>query len=337
MKSALQQKLDIKYPIFQAPMAGGVLSPGFVAQVSNYGMLGAVPSGYLSLDQAQEFIEEVKKQTSRPFSLNLFVDYMAYSDRPIKKPDEIVSIEQAYDEESFPTFCIPSLPSVDDLIQLAINCAVPVVSTTFGLLGPFHVTALKTAGIKIMTTINSVYELELALKNQQPDVLIYQNALAGGHKGGFTSLPYDDETAILEAIRQHRNTHCVLAGAIVGKEDVSAALSRGFDGVQIGTAFLATQESSANKEYKRAILNNRETAFTTSITGRSARGLRNRIASLDIQENLGFPYMHYATANLRKLAKSRGDPDFQSLWCGDGIAGIDTLPTLSEYMEALTL
>ena len=188
-----------------------------------------------------------------------------------------------------------------------------------------------------MTTINSVYELEVALKTQQSDVLIYQNALAGGHKGGSTSLPHSEEVAILESIQQHRNTHCVLAGAIVSKQDINTALSKGFDGVQIGTAFLATQESSANEEYKAAILHNTETTFTTRITGRPARGLKNRISCLDIQENLGFPYMHYATANLRKMAKSREDLNFQSLWCGDGIAKINNIPTLNDYMKALTL
>lgn len=336
--STLQHKLGIKYPIFQAPMAGGILSPDFVAQVCNYGLLGSVPSGYLSLDQTHVFIEEVKKKTYQPFSLNLFVDYEIYNSHiPIKKPDKIVEIERIYDKESSSIFYLPPQPNVGDLIQLAIDCAVPVVSTTFGLLSPIHVASLKAAGIKIMTTTNCVYELDIALKTQQPDVLIYQNVHAGGHKGGSTSLPHSEEAEIVEYMNKNHNAHYVLAGAIVNKQDIDLALSKGFDGVQIGTAFLATQESSANKEYKEAILRNTETAFTTSITGRSARGLINHISCLAIHENLGFPYMHYATTNLRKLAKSCGELDFQSLWCGNGIAKIDNIPTLNNYMKSLTL
>ena len=336
--STLQNKLGIKYPIFQAPMAGGVLSPDFVAQVCNYGLLGAVPSGYLSLEQTHVFIEEVKKKTHQPFSLNLFVDYEIYNSYiQIKKPDEIIEIEKIYDKESSSVFYLPSQPNVDDLIQLAIDCAVPVVSTTFGLLGPIHVASLKASGIKIITTINCVYELDLALKTQQPDVLVYQNAQAGGHKGGSTSLPHSEEAEIVEYMNKNRNVHYVLAGAIVNKQDIDLALSKGFDGVQIGTAFLATQESSANNEYKEAIIRNTETAFTTSITGRSARGLINRISCLAIHENLGFPYMHYATTNLRKLAKSHRELDFQSLWCGAGISKINNIPTLNDYMKSLTL
>ena len=336
--STLQNKLGIKYPIFQAPMAGGILSPAFVAQVCNFGLLGAVPSGYLSLSQTSAFIEEVKKQTDLPFALNLFVDYEIYNSHiQIKKPDEIIEIERIYDKESSYTFHLPSQPNIDTLIQLAIDCAVPVVSTTFGLLSPTHVEALKSAGIKIMTTINCVYELSIALKTQQPDILIYQNSQAGGHKGGSTSLPHSTEEEIVEYMDKQRNVYYVLAGSIVNKIDVDLALSKGFDGVQIGTGFLATQESSANNEYKRAIIKNTETAFTTSITGRPARGLINHIACLSIQNNLGFPYMHYATANLRKLAKTSGELDFQSLWCGNGISKIHNILTLNDYMESLIL
>ena len=335
MKPTVEQKLDIAYPIFQAPMAGGIVSPDFVAQVSAFGMLGSIPSGYLSLAQTREFIEQVRARTDRTFSLNLFVDYALYDDTPIAKPDEIVAIERNFAQESSAFFHLAESPSVDDLVALTLDCAVPVVSTTFGLLSPEHVAALKSKKIRIMTTINSVYELELALKSQKPDVLIYQNALAGGHKGGFTSLPHSDETAILKALERHRDIHCLLAGAIVTREDVAHALDRGFDGVQIGTAFLATRESGANEAYKAAILRNRETAFTTSITGKAARGLKNSLSCLEVGNNLGFPYMHYATASLRKTAKARGDADYQSLWCGEGIARIDTLPTLNEYMQGL--
>ncbi len=334
--STLQHKLGIKHPIFQAPMAGGILSPNFVAQVCNYGILGAIPSGYLCLKQIRVFIEEVKKKTNHPFSLNLFVDYQPYNNyMQIKKPDEIIEIERIYDKESSPTFYLPPQPNVDDLIQLAIDCAVPIVSTTFGLLSSVHVALLKATGIKIMTTINCVYELDIALKTQQPDIIIYQNSQAGGHKGGSTSLPYSDETEIIEYMNKHRNVYYVLAGAVVNKQDIDLALSKGFDAVQIGTGFLATQESSANNDYKKAILKNTKTAFTTSITGRSARGLINRVSCLKVQENLGFPYMHYATANLRKLAKSSKELDFQSLWCGNGISKINKILSLDDYIESL--
>ena len=254
-------------------------------------MLGSVPSGYL----------------------NLFVDYDKYSDTPIEKTYEILAAERGLTEDAATDFRVVSVPSMDDLVGLAIDCSVPVVSTTFGLLRSSHIEALKAHQVQIMTTVNSVYEIGLAVKSQKPDVLIYQNALAGGHKGGFTSLLHSCETAILDAVKEHDDVHCVLSGATVTSDDVAGPLEAGFDGVQIGTAFLATEESSANEAYKAAILENRETAFTTAITAKTARGLKNRIGGLGIKENLGFPYMHYATAPLRKEAKAKDNTDYQSL------------------------
>ena len=335
MKQALLKKLNIIHPILQAPMAGGIVSPEFVAQVCEFGFLGGIPSGYLSLSQTKEFIQKVKAKTDKPFSLNIFVDYTKYGNTSINKPVEIVALERSLNEESEDSFKIPAIPSIDNLIQLVIDSAIPVLSTTFGLLSPNHIEILKENNIKIMTTINSIYELELALKCQGSDILIYQNAQAGGHKGGFTSLPHSDEFSILKHLESYPYTECVLAGGIVTRKDIDNALNMGFCGVQIGTGFLATQESSASDTYKEAIVTHQETALTMSITGKAARGLKNTISRLEVKENLGFPFMHYATSGLRKTAKSIDNREYQSLWCGDGISKVNTLPTLHDYMSGL--
>ena len=65
--------LNIKYPIIQAPMAGGVSTSELVAAVSNHGALGMVGAGYLTADQMREQIREIKKVTSKSFGVNLFV------------------------------------------------------------------------------------------------------------------------------------------------------------------------------------------------------------------------------------------------------------------------
>ena len=65
--------LNIKYPIIQAPMAGGVTTSELVAAVSNHGALGMIGAGYLTADQMREQIREIKKVTSKSFGVNLFV------------------------------------------------------------------------------------------------------------------------------------------------------------------------------------------------------------------------------------------------------------------------
>lgn len=334
MRVTIQEKLGIKYPIFQAPLAGGIISADFVARVSAFGFLGTIPGGYLSLEQIRAFVQGVKEKTNKPFSLNLFVDYSPYDETLLRKPPEIIEQEKRLSADFSPFFSIVPPPSMDALVSLVIELAVPIVSTTFALLTPGHADKLKSAGVVIMTTVNSVYELNLALNTLSSDIFIYQNSRAGGHKGGFTSLPYSTESEILDSLKNHNEAYCVLAGGIVSKEDVAIALKKGFDAVQIGTAFIATQESRATDDYKMALVQHKKTVCTTSITGKVARGLQNQLAGLEITANLGFPYMHFATTALRSLAKAQGDIDNQSLWCGEGIIKITEILALDELMKS---
>ncbi len=338
MKKTIQQKLNIKYPILQAPMAGGITTPEFIAQVSNFGILGAIPSGYMPLKQVWGFIESVKALTSKAFSINLFVDYNCYSQEPLAKPKEILKIEAELGISKKSKFTIPSPPTMSDLIELIIEQNVPVVSTAFGLLKEAEIAALKKAGVLIMTTVNSVEEAAIAFETQDSDVLIYQNSNAGGHQGGFKYDVYSTEVEFTSFMQNYSDKYLVMTGGIVTRDDVKCTLKKGFDGVQIGTGFLTTHESTATKEYKKAIIaetRHDATMFTISITGKKARGLKNTLALLDIKNNLGFPHMHYASMPLRKYAKDIGNTEFQSLWAGSGINKIDQIKSLNEYMNAI--
>ncbi|PAF45788.1 nitronate monooxygenase [Helicobacter sp. 11S02629-2] len=328
--------LSIKHPIIQAPMAGGLVDGGFVAQACECGFLGSIPSGYLSLTQTYNFIKSVQAKTTKPFALNIFVDYTYYGESKIAKPKDIVELERGFIENPSEYFVVEKAPLVSELIEVAVTLKVPCISTTFGLLSPEHIDALKRYKIKILTTINSVYELEVALNHQQADVVVFQNALAGGHKGGFSPLPHSENLEILDSLKSlGSEVPCVLAGGVVTKEDIKEALTQGFDGVQIGSGFLCTKESKANPSYKEALLKGKETHFSESITGKTARGLKNALSSREASLNLGFPFMYYATSSLRKLAKDHGDSNYQSLWCGAGVDRITKEQSLQEYAESL--
>eukprot|EP00487_Bulimina_marginata_P012097 TRINITY_DN8194_c0_g1_i1.p1 TRINITY_DN8194_c0_g1~~TRINITY_DN8194_c0_g1_i1.p1 ORF type:complete len:113 (-),score=16.63 TRINITY_DN8194_c0_g1_i1:115-453(-) len=108
-----------------------------------------------------------------------------------------------------------------------------------------------------MVTINSLADAHMAMELNKPDVLIYQNKLAGGHQGGFNTEEgesYDIcDTSILALKKHYPDILIVKSGAIVTRDDIKSALKQGFDGVQIDTGFLATQESTATPEHKTAI------------------------------------------------------------------------------------
>src|SRR5699024_9169921 len=72
-KNNITEILNIKYPIIQAGMAGGITTPELVASVSNSSALGSVGVGYMSPGQMRESIRETKKLTDKPFAVNVFV------------------------------------------------------------------------------------------------------------------------------------------------------------------------------------------------------------------------------------------------------------------------
>ncbi len=72
-ETELTRTLKIRYPIFQAPMAGGPTTPDLVAAVSNAGGLGNLGAAYLTPEQLRGAIRKIRELTDKPFGVNLFV------------------------------------------------------------------------------------------------------------------------------------------------------------------------------------------------------------------------------------------------------------------------
>ncbi|MDE3840825.1 hypothetical protein C0966_16260 [Bacillus methanolicus] len=65
--------LNIQYPIFQAPMAGGITTAELISETSNHGGLGIIGAGYMKPEEIRNEILKVRERTSKPFGVNLFV------------------------------------------------------------------------------------------------------------------------------------------------------------------------------------------------------------------------------------------------------------------------
>ncbi len=101
--------------------------------------------------------------------------------------------------------------------------------------------------------------------------------------------------------------------------------------MQLGTAFLLCPESGISDSYKRAILNARAdtTVITRAFSGRPARGLRNAfITRMERNEDkiLPFPAQNTLTRAMRTAAAKLGNPDYQSLWAGQGVGRAREIP-----------
>ncbi|KGN83967.1 nitronate monooxygenase family protein [Porphyromonas sp. COT-290 OH860] len=179
--------------------------------VSREGGLGLIGAGSMHPDNLREHIRKCKAATDKPFGVNVPMLY----------------------------------PELDAIIDIIIEEQVPVVVTSAG--NPKTYTAkLKAAGCKVLHVVAST---KFALKSQEAgvDAVIAEGFEAGGHNGR-------DETTtmcLIPAVARAVTIPVVAAGGISHGDSVAAALALGADGVQIGTRFAMTTESSASEEFKR--------------------------------------------------------------------------------------
>ena len=182
--------------------------------VSNEGGLGLIGSGSMKPDMLREHIQKCKAATNRPFGVNI----------PLLRGD------------------------ADELVRVTIEEGVKIVFSSAGHPGKF-IKQLKENDIKVVHVIPSVKH---ALKAEEVgcDAVVGEGVEAGGHNG-------INETTTLSLIPQLVDTvkiPVIAAGGIADGRGILAALSLGAEGVQIGTRFAATVESSAHPNYKQKVV-----------------------------------------------------------------------------------
>jgi enoyl-[acyl-carrier protein] reductase II len=182
--------------------------------VSNEGGLGLIGSGSMKPDLLREHIKKCKAATDKPFGVNI----------PLLRSD------------------------AEDLVKVTIEEKVKIVFSSAGHPGKF-IKMLKENNIKVVHVIPSVKH---ALKAEEVgcDAVVGEGVEAGGHNG-------INETTTLTLIPQLVDAvkiPVIAAGGIADGRGILAALSLGAEGVQIGTRFAATFESSAHQNYKQKVV-----------------------------------------------------------------------------------
>lgn len=186
--------------------------------VSNAGGLGLIGSGSMYPDILRSQIEKCKNATDKPFGVNV----------PLMYPD------------------------IDQHMKIIMDAGVPIVFTSAG--NPSTWTPiLKKAGIKVVHVIASV---KFALKSQDAgvDAVVAEGFEAGGHNGR-------DETTTLclvPEVCKALSIPVIAAGGIASGRAMLAAFALGAEGVQIGSRFVATHESSAHINFKQKVVDTTE-------------------------------------------------------------------------------
>jgi enoyl-[acyl-carrier protein] reductase II len=200
--------------------AGMVWVSGYklASAVSNAGGLGLLGAGSMYPEVLREHIQKCKKATSKPFGVNIPMLY----------------------------------PNIEEIMKIIVDEGVKIVFTSAG--NPMTWTPyLKENGITVVHVVSST---KFGLKAQEAgvDAIVAEGFEAGGHNGR-------DETTtftLIPMVKEQIKIPIIAAGGIANGRGMLAAMVLGADGVQIGSRFAASIESSAHDNFKQVVLNTKE-------------------------------------------------------------------------------
>ncbi|MDQ2821623.1 MAG: nitronate monooxygenase [Pseudomonadota bacterium] len=321
-------------PIIQGPMAGGASTPELAAAVSNAGALGSLAVSLVSPSTMSGQAAQIRALTDKPFGLNLFVQQTPHpSVQAIQ--DAIELLRPAWSSLGWDSLPVPASWCQDFDAQFAelLRIKPAVASFTFGILSKEQVAALKAAGIVVIGTVTTVEE-GLAWQTTGADAVIASGIEAGGHRGTFIGRQEDatmPAKQLWPAVAHALRIPVIAAGGIMDGADIREALALGAVAVQMGTAFLVTDESGIHPAYRARLLDrtNQVTRLTRAISGRYARGIENRfireMAPVEAQCP-PYPVQNALTGSIRAAAAANNDPEWMSLWAGTGVARTRAMP-----------
>lgn len=330
--------LRIRLPIIQAPMAG-VSSPEMAAAASECGALGSIGVGATDAESARAMIAAVRERTAHPFNVNLFCHQPAIAD---------AAVEQAWIERFRPLFAsydaapptrlseiYQSFVTDDAMLQMLLTERPAVVSFHFGLPPAAAIAALRDAGIVLIATATSRAEAEI-IAAAGIDALVAQGWEAGGHRGVFDPDARDDRLETMALVRELVglvDLPVIAAGGIMDGAGIAAALKNGAAAAQLGTAFLASDESLADDGYRACLSSEAacRTAMVRAVSGRPARILANRFAALDADiapaDVPAYPVAYDLGKALHAAAKAHGEYGYGAQWAGQGAPLVREMPT----------
>ncbi|HRG01988.1 MAG TPA: DUF561 domain-containing protein [Bacteroidia bacterium] len=268
--------------------------------VSNAGGLGLIGSGSMYPDILREHIKKCKQATNNPFGVNVPLLY----------------------------------PNIEEHIKIIIEEGVKIVFTSAG--NPKTWTKhLKDHGIKVVHVVSNV---KFAIKCQEAgvDAIVAEGFEAGGHNGR-------EETTTLVLIPQVKksiNIPLIAAGGIGSGRAMAAAFALGAQGVQIGSRFVTTTESSAHINFKNAIVEAKEGDTHLSLKQLTpVRLLKNPFfEKVNELEKRGASSEELSTLLGRGRAKKgmfEGDLTEGELEIGQVSGGIDKIQSVKEVIDEI--
>lgn len=344
-RNRLTAKLGIDYPIIQGPL-GGLSSQRLTSAVSNFGGLGSFGAHGLEPEAIKDVIAQIRFLTSKPFAINLWV---SMEDEGARTSDE-----SAFNRSLAPLGAHltalgaprpaskPYSPArFEDQARVLLEAKVPAFSFIYGIPPRELLEECRAKGIVTIGAATTPDEAA-ALQEAGVDAIAASGFEAGGHRGSFLRAAEDSLTGTLSLVPQIVDivdVPVIAAGGIGDARGVIAALALGAEAVQMGTAFLACEESGASRLHREALLGRKagHTGLTKGFTGRLARGIHNRLMEELNQkgsEILPYPLQRVLVRNLSIPAEAAGRSDLLPLWAGQS-ASLSTCTDVSAFLNSL--
>lgn len=341
----LSQLLGVNYPFIQGPL-GGFSSQKLTAAVSNFGGLGSFGAHSLEPRAIGDVIAEIRSLTSRPFAMNLWVSMedpgARYSDAAAfdRAAAQLAPYFASVGAEQ-PVFAPYRPVRFEDQARVLLDAKVPVFSFIYGIPPKEILDEARKQSIVTIGTATTPEEA-IALEQAGVDVIVASGFEAGGHRGSFLRSAEDSLTGTISLVPQIVDAvkiPVIAAGGISDARGIAAAFALGAEGVQMGTVFLACEQSGAHLLHRQAILdgNAGHTALTRGFTGRLARGIHNELLEAMNRPNaetLPYPLQRALMRNLALPAQKAGRAELLALWAGQS-ASLARCSNLEELLSSL--
>lgn len=329
-ETAVSQRLGIKYPILLGPFGASMSSEQLVVSVSEGGGLGVYGANAMSYRQIRELAASLRRATRRPFGINLWVPT---HDQPLFDAPGF----EAARERLGPYFAelnvpLPTRPDrfseiYEAQVEAVLEARPAVFSFCYGVPAPDVFAECRRREIVTIGTATTADEAE-AIEKAGADMVVATGSEAGGHRVSFLKPAEEVLTglfALLPQVADRVKIPVIAAGGVADGRCVAAAFNLGACGVQVGTAFLACEESAVSPAYKETLFSaaGADTCLTTAFTGRLARAVRNRFTEdmrAAADEIAPYPVQGWLTAHIRAAARAQGREDLLNYWAGQNAA-----------------
>ena len=307
---------DLSVPAVAAPMFL-ISGPKLVIECCKNGVVGTFPAlNHRSTEGFEEWVIEIKealaafeKETGKkaaPFGVNLIVH--------------------------------PTNSRVQPDLEICMKHKVPLIITSLGAVSDL-VNAVHSYGGLVYHDVIKKRHAEKAAE-AGVDGLILVSAGAGGHAGTLNPM------ALINEIKQFFTKTILLSGCISTGNDIASALQMGADLAYMGTRFINVDESMADEEYKKMIMNSKaeDIVYTAAVSGVSANFLRPSLEAMGITEELWNQAKKIDFGSELDAAKAEAKA-WKTIWsAGQGVTSIKNIQStqvlietlLEEFKEALT-